>query len=263
MTRDINIEFKSAYTRRDLRSITSMIQYELDDFMEVYNVKRIVSPLANTIETVSLVAILKLYISKGLVDLIFISDAPSKRLIPKNLENFLRWVNAKPIILNFDKEILKILKAYLPRTSKETIQQSLKALILRKYADNRGAIIVRPYTYTHWILGAFDDIEFKTTDYLPFIRIYYSNVKKISHLYSLDRYFSKAQLDQRIKKIMNDINIPTIEKLDSILKSISPEYMELDEDTCREMDISLDAIEKLNNIIKRNSLKKSTPTPIP
>jgi len=263
MTKDINIEFKTAYTRRDLKSITSMIQYELEDFMEVYNVKRIVTPIANTIESISLVAILKPYISRGLVDLIFISEAPSKRLIPKNLENFLRWVNAKPIIISLDKEIFKILRAYIPKTSKEALQQSIKALILRKYADNKGAIIIRPYTYTHWILGAFDDIEFKTTDYLPFIRIYYSNVKKISHLYSLDRYFSKAQLDQRIKKIMNDINIPSIDKLDSILKSISLEYMELDENINREMDIPVDTIEKLNNIIKVNSLKKSTPTPIP
>ena len=264
MTRDINIEFRSAYTRKNIRSIISTIQYELEDFMESYEIKRIVLPLSNTIETISLVATLKPLISKGLIDLVFLSDARSKRLIPKNLENFLKIVRATPVILSFDGGLLKILKAYLPRTPKESIQQSLNALLLRKYADSKEAIIVRPFTYTHWILGAFEDIEFKTSDYLPFIRVYYSNIKKISHLYGLDRYFSKAQIDPRIRKIMNDLNIPTIEKLDMVLDTLTSEVMELDDEgEYKEVNIPAEAIKKLTDIIRKNSLKKITPTPIP
>ncbi len=264
MTRDINIEFRSAYTRRNIRSIISTIQYELEDFMESYEVKRMVLPISNTIETISLVATLKPLISKGVIDLVFLSDSRSKRLIPKNLEGFLRLVRATPTILSFDGDLLKTLKAYLPRTSKESIQQSLNALLLRKYADSRDAIIVRPFTYTHWILGAFEDIEFKTTDYLPFIRIYYSNIKKISHLYGLDRYFSKAQIHPKIKKILNELNIPTIEKLDSILDTITSEVVELDEEgEYKEVNIPAETIKKLTEIIRKNSLKKVTPTPIP
>lgn len=264
MTRDINIEFRAAYTRKNIRLITSEIQYELEDFIESYEIKRIVIPLSNTIETISLVATLKPFISRGMIDLIFLSNTRSKRIIPKNLESFLKLVGATPVILSFDEDLLKILKTYLPKTPKESILQSLNALLIRKYADSREAIVVRPFTYTHWILGAFDDIEFKTSDYLPFIRIYYSNMKKISHLFRLDRYFSKAKIDPRISRILDDLNIPSINKLDMILDKLMSEMMvPSNDEEYKEVDIPPESIKKLANIIKKKSLKRITPTPIP
>ncbi len=63
---------------------------------------------------------------------------------------------------------------------------------------------------------------------------------------------------------MNDLNIPTIEKLDMVLDTLTSEVMELDDEgEYKEVNIPAEAIKKLTDIIRKNSLKKITPTPIP
>ncbi len=159
--------------------------------------------------------------------------------------------------------MIKMLETFQPNRPRECLKSALNALLIRKYADNREAIIIRPFTYTHWILGAFEDIEFKTTDYLPFIRIYYSNMKKISHLYGLDRYFSKAQIDPNIRKILIDLEIPSVEKLDQILEYIIDETIDLGSESTGSRDIGEETLKKILEKIKKSNIKKITPTPIP
>ena len=263
MSKDLKIEIKERSRKSGIKSVIMSIQNDLEEFMEEYNKKRIVMPISNTVESITLASVLTPLIDRRMVDLVYIPRGKSKRLISKNLDIFLKTIRAKPMIISIEP-YLKILNTFLPRTAKSSLHESISALILRRYADSKNAILVRPYTYTHWILGLFDDICLKTTDYLPFIKIFYSHLNYISFLFRLDRYVSKAEIDTRIRRILNEYKIPSIDILDRVLDHISNSPIGVDfDELSKKYKVSPDTVKKLLNLMRDNSFKKLTPTPLP
>ena len=263
MAKDLKIEISAKPVSENIRSVILNIQNDLEEFMEVYDRRRIVMPLTNTIESITLASILTPYISRGVVDLLYIPRPSSKRILPKNLDTFLKNIGAKPTIISIEHTV-KMLNTFLPRGVKTGLYEAITSIILRKYADNKNAILVKPYTYTHWVLGLFDNISLKTSDYLPFIRIYYSRLGKIAYIYRLNRFITKADMDSRIKRVLSDNKIVSVDILDRILDSIANTPFEIDyKELSRKYKVSEETVKKLLNMMRDSGFKKITPTPIP
>jgi len=263
VSKDLKIEISGVGSKDDIRSIIFTIQNEIEELMETYEKRRIVIPLSNRIESIILTSILTPYITKKAVDLVYIPRSNSKKLFPKNLDSFLKTIGASPTIISIE-EVIKILTNLLPKKLRTGLHEEISAVIIRKYADNKDAILVKPYTYTHWLLGTFNEISLKTSDYLPFIRIYYSKLHKIAYVYRLSRYLSKADLDPGIKKILSEYKIPSIDTLDKILDHLvnipfDTDYSEIS----KKYKVSETSIKKILTLMRDNGFKKVTPTPIP